>query len=86
MSVDNHPSIYSRCPACGNDTLTIHDKHLLCTWHTCPNPSLIDRLPELYSVAVQLATALNIATTYCGYQSAEIDKAQERAKEMGLIK
>lgn len=37
--------IYSRCPACGNDTLTINsNKHLLCTWIGCPDPVLIDRL------------------------------------------
>lgn len=35
--------IFTRCPACGNDTLTINDGHLLCTWHTCPDPTLIDR-------------------------------------------
>lgn len=40
------PRIYTRCPACGNDTLTINDdKHLLCTWIDCPDPTLIDRLP-----------------------------------------
>lgn len=47
----DHPRIYSRCPACGNDTLTIHDKHLLCTWHECPNPSLVDNLFQLHTLS-----------------------------------
>lgn len=36
--------IYTRCPACGNDTLTINKGHLLCTWHECKDPTLIDNL------------------------------------------
>jgi len=37
--------IYTRCPACKNDTLCINDdKHLLCTWISCPDPTLIDRI------------------------------------------
>lgn len=37
------PRIYTRCPACMHDTLVINDdKHLLCTWHKCPNPTIID--------------------------------------------
>jgi hypothetical protein len=38
------PRIYTRCPACHNDTLTINRGHLLCTWHVCPYPTLIDRI------------------------------------------
>jgi hypothetical protein len=38
------PRIYTRCPACGNDTLIINKGHLLCSWHECPNPVAIDRL------------------------------------------
>lgn len=39
--------IYTRCPACKNDTLTIgEDKHLLCTWIDCPDPCLIDRADD----------------------------------------
>lgn len=34
--------IYTRCPACGNDTLTINNGHLLCTWATCPDHTTID--------------------------------------------
>jgi hypothetical protein len=37
------PRIYMRCPACKNDTLTINEGHLLCTWHACPDPTMIDR-------------------------------------------
>lgn len=37
------PRIYTRCPACHNDTLTINKGHLLCTWHDCPDPTLIER-------------------------------------------
>jgi hypothetical protein len=41
------PRIYTRCPACHNDTLTITKTgRLLCTWHVCPNPILIDRIGE----------------------------------------
>ncbi len=41
------PRIYTRCPACGNDTLIInHDKHLLCTWLDCPDPLAIDKGKE----------------------------------------
>lgn len=36
--------IYTRCPACGNDTLTNNKGHLLCTWHVCPNPTAIENL------------------------------------------
>ena len=39
--------IYTRCPACHNDTLIITKTgRLLCTWHVCPNPILIDRIGE----------------------------------------
>lgn len=42
-----NPRIYTKCPACKNDTLTINDdKHLLCTWHECPNPTLIDSVGD----------------------------------------
>ena len=42
------PRIYTKCPACHNDTLTINDdKHLICTWHDCKDPTLIDRVSEL---------------------------------------
>ena len=38
------PRIYTRCPACFNETLCINEGHLLCTWHECPDPTLIDKL------------------------------------------
>ena len=38
--------IYTRCPACNNDTLTNNDGHLLCTWHECPDPTLIAKARE----------------------------------------
>jgi hypothetical protein len=38
--------IYTKCPACHNDTLTINNGRLLCTWCACPDPTLIDRLGE----------------------------------------
>ena len=40
------PRIYTRCPACHNTTLTINDGRLLCTWHECPDPTMIDRIGE----------------------------------------
>ena len=41
------PRIYTRCPSCHNDTLTINDGHLLCTWIDCKDPTLIHRLSDL---------------------------------------
>lgn len=38
--------IFTRCPACKNDTLTINGGHLLCTWHECPDPTQIERGDE----------------------------------------
>ena len=40
------PRIYTRCPACHKDTLTINRGHLICTCHVCPDPTLIDRPPS----------------------------------------
>ena len=40
--------IYSRCPACHNDTLIINRGRLLCTWYQCSDPTLIDRLGEYW--------------------------------------
>lgn len=40
------PRIYTRCPSCHKDTLTINEGHLLCTWHACDDPTLIDRIGE----------------------------------------
>lgn len=42
--------IYTKCPACHNDTLTVNDdKHLLCTWISCPDPTLISRIDEEFN-------------------------------------
>ncbi len=38
--------IRTRCPSCFNTTLSLNDGHLLCTWHECPDPTLIDTLGE----------------------------------------
>lgn len=43
---DADERIYTRCPACNNDTLKINNGHLLCTWHKCPDPTLIDKIGE----------------------------------------
>lgn len=48
------PRIYTKCPACGNDTLTINDGHLLCTWYKCPAPGEIEKSEIIRS---QLADA-----------------------------
>jgi hypothetical protein len=42
-----HPRIYTRCPSCHCDTLTINNGRLLCTWHECKDPTMIDRMGEL---------------------------------------
>jgi hypothetical protein len=47
------PRIYTRCPACRNDTLTLNNGHLLCTWMTCPDPTLIDRAGEGHTVGTE---------------------------------
>jgi hypothetical protein len=36
--------IYTRCPSCHNDTLTLNKGHLLCTWHECKDPTAIDTI------------------------------------------
>lgn len=43
------PRIYTRCPACHNDTLTINNGHLLCTWIDCKDPVLLERLIEAWN-------------------------------------
>lgn len=40
------PRIYTRCPACKMSTLVVNNGKLLCTWHKCPDPTLIDRIWE----------------------------------------
>jgi len=52
------PRIYTRCPACHNDTLTINKGHLLCTWHVCPDPTRIDRAGEREPEAAQSEAAV----------------------------
>ena len=54
--------IYSRCPACGNDTLTINKGHLLCTWHDCPSPTAIDHAGQIVEDGRILNAALKIFT------------------------
>ncbi len=56
--------IYSRCPACHNETLIINDGRLLCSWWKCSDPTLIDRLgdhaekpPDDYTYASRQATS-----------------------------
>lgn len=39
--------IRTRCPACHNTTLAVHDGHLFCTWIDCSDPTLIDRDGDL---------------------------------------
>ena len=46
VSIPDPPRIGTRCPACHNSTLTINKGRLLCTWHKCPAPTLIDKLGE----------------------------------------
>lgn len=49
---ERKPRIYTKCPACKNDTLTINDDHhLLCTWHECPNPIMIDNAGPIIRAA-----------------------------------
>jgi hypothetical protein len=52
------PRIYTRCPACHNDTLVINKGKLLCTWHECPDPTRIDRLGEVKDAGGELLVPL----------------------------
>ena len=38
--------IHTRCPACHFSTIVVNNGRLLCTWHECPDPTLIHRLGE----------------------------------------
>ncbi len=51
------PRIYTRCPACNNDTLTINRGRLLCTWQECPDPTRIDKAIDRQPVPAQNAGA-----------------------------
>lgn len=56
----NPTRIFSRCPSCRNDTLTLNKGHLLCTWHDCKDPTLIDRVgdePTMFNVTQVGVTA-----------------------------
>lgn len=66
--------IYTKCPACLNDTLTINDdKHLLCTWVYCPNPTLIDSAGVVHPDTEKMQSALkNVIDCF---SAAEIDGA-----------
>lgn len=64
------PRIYTRCPACLNDTLMIgDDKHLICSWMECPDPTLIDGLGK------QLDAVKTQAVKEMGEAYAEADAA-----------
>lgn len=41
---DSAPRLYTRCPACLNDTLTVNKGRLLCTWYECKNPLAVEEL------------------------------------------
>lgn len=63
------PRIYTKCPACNHDTLTINDHHLLCTWHECPNPTMIDNPRAMIRAAwlrgIKLAVSYGDNIVYC---------------------
>lgn len=66
--------IFTRCPSCGNDTLTINKGHLLCTWRECKDPCAIetgfDRLTaELAQAQATLTTILTDVDYEGGIQS-----------------
>lgn len=42
--------ITTRCPSCHFTTLVINCGQLLCTWHKCPDPTLIHRQGETETV------------------------------------
>ena len=43
--------ITTRCPACHFTTLVINCGQLICTWHKCPDPTLIHRQGETEAAA-----------------------------------
>lgn len=53
--------IYTRCPACEHDCLTIKNGHLLCTWHECPDPCAIEHSQKL---AASMRKLLQVIRTY----------------------
>lgn len=72
-ATNRSPRIYTKCPACHSDTLTINDdKHLLCTWIDCPNPTLIDKLGE--ATPQDHAQAIEIAKDEISYWYANPDE------------
>lgn len=47
--------IYTRCPSCHYNTLSIHEGRLFCTYIGCKDPTLIHRDSELEQVRARLA-------------------------------
>lgn len=50
--------IFTRCPACKNDTLIINKGHLLCTWLECKDPVSIDQADRIIPALMDLNTSL----------------------------
>lgn len=73
--------IYTRCPACGNDTLTINDdRHLLCTWHRCPDPGAIEKTADLRATVATLTRERNEAIATQGDIQIELQHAKDRSQ------
>lgn len=77
------PRIYSKCPACSNDTLTIHEKHLLCTWVDCPNPTMVSNMPAVLRAAWE--DGLRVARSY-GDNFFHCQGEQKERKWMRFVK
>lgn len=74
-----HPRIFTRCPECRNNTLTLNKGRLLCTWHDCPDPCAIDNAEHHFAVfRAELQSAKEALTKAAEYWATrEIDSEHE---------
>lgn len=68
--------IYTRCPACHHDTICVNGNNLLCTWHECPDPTLIDNVDgHIAALGHELDAVKTQAVKEIGEAFAEADAA-----------
>lgn len=72
--------IYTRCPSCQNDTLTINKGHLLCTWHECKDPVSIDQADRTIPTLMQVNDELRQERDQLKTQLAESSKLLKVAR------
>lgn len=81
--------IYTRCPACGNDTLIVNNGHLLCMWHACPDPTRIDRCqPDVSKGAKENAVGdaeRVLAGLFYGQSNLTLDASKTKANQVVAV-